>query len=196
MANYSIFVDLLIRFALNFIVAFIIIRFVYYPKEKKNEYIFTFFIFNALIFFVCSFLIKMKIDLGFAFGLFAIFTILRYRTQTIPIREMTYQFLLITLGAIHGLASFDLWLWQLVFVNIILLVFTFVFDSNRVIKGQCTQLVQYEKIELIKPERREDLIEDLRRRTGLDINRVKIENINFLRDTAEITVYFAADDNG
>ena len=107
-----------LRLVYNLTAATIIIRFIYYPKENKREYLFTFFIFNILIFFVCSFLKSIIINIGFAFGLFAIFTILRYRTETIPSREMTYQFLIITLGAIHGLASIGTWHLQLLFINL------------------------------------------------------------------------------
>lgn len=182
--------DLLLRFTYNFITAFIIIRFSYFPKEKKREFLFTFFIFNMLIFFVCSFLKSIIMNIGFAFGLFAIFTILRYRTLTIPIREMTYQFLVITLGAINGLANIKTWYLELFFINLIILIFTFVFDSNLFMKGELSKSIRYEKIELIKPEKHNELIADLRERTGLDIHRIKIEKINFLSDIADIIVYY------
>jgi hypothetical protein len=129
-------------------------------------------------------------DIGFAFGLFAIFTILRYRTETIPIREMTYQFLVITLGAVNGLANPGTWHPELLFINLVILGFTFLLDSNIVMKEEFSQYIQYEKIELIKPENREALMTDLRERTGLNIHRLKIERINFLRDTADIVVYY------
>jgi hypothetical protein len=184
------FTDLLLRLLCDLAAAVIIIRFIYYPRDKRREYLFTFFIFNVLIFFVCSFLKSIIMNIGFAFGLFAIFTILRYRTETIPIREMTYQFLIITLGAINGLVGNGNWLLQLLFINLVIVVFTFILDSNVLMKEEHSKLVLYEKIELIKPEKREELIADLRERTGLDINRIKIEKINFLQDTASITVYY------
>ena len=184
------FIDLLLRLAYNLAAAVIIIRFIYYPKEKKREYLFTFFIFNILIFFVCTFLKSIIINIGFAFGLFAIFTILRYRTETIPIREMTYQFLIITLGAINGLASIGTWHLQLLFINLTVVVFTFILDSNLLLKEEHSKPILYEKIELIKPEKRDALLVDLRERTGLDIYRIKINKIDFLQDTAIITVYY------
>ena len=184
------FPDLFVRFAYNFVTVFIITRYIYFHKEKRREYLFTFFVFNMVIFFVCSFLKSIIMDVGFAFGLFAIFSILRYRTETIPIREMTYQFLVITLGAVNGLANPGTWHPELVFINMVMVVFIFVLDSNFVFKEEFSQFIRYEKIELIKPARRDELIADLRERTGLDIHRIKIEKINFLRDTANIVVYY------
>jgi hypothetical protein len=129
-------------------------------------------------------------DVGFAFGLFAIFTVLRYRTQTIPIREMTYQFLVITLGAINGLANPGSWHPELILINVIILVFVFLLDGRLILKEEFSQLVRYEKIEMIKPEKRADLMADLCDRTGLNILRIKIEKINFLQDTADIILYY------
>ena len=182
--------DLGIRFAYNFIIAFIIIKYIYFPKEKRREYLFTFFVFNMVIFFVCSFLKSIIMDVGFAFGLFAIFSILRYRTKTIPIREMTYQFLVITMGAVNGLANPGTWHPELLSINMAILIFIFALDSNFIMNEEFSQFIKYEKIELIKPEKREALLADLRERTGLDIHRLKIEKINFLRDTADIVVYY------
>lgn len=184
------FLDLVLRFGYNLVTAFIIIRWIYFYKEKRREYLFTFFIFNLLIFFVCSLLKSVIMDVGFAFGLFAIFSILRYRTETIPIREMTYQFLIITLGAVNGLANPGTWHPELVFINLAILGFTILLDTNIIMKEDAVQYIQYEKIELIKPENHEALLTDLRERTGLDIQRFKIEKINFLRDTADIVVYY------
>ena len=190
------FLDLLLRFSYNLVAAFIIIRLIYFPKEKKREYLFTFFIFNILIFFVCSFLKSFILNIGFAFGLFAIFTILRYRTETIPIREMTYQFLFITLVAINGIANIGAWYLQLLFINITVIVITVVLDSNVLLKKEYSKSVLYEKIELIKPDKRDALLKDLQDRTGLDIYRIKIDKIDFLQDTATITVYYRADKAG
>lgn len=184
------FVDLVLRFVCDIIAAFVIIRFIYYPRERKREYLFTFFLFNVLIFFVCSFLRVVIMDIGFAFGLFAIFAILRYRTETIPIREMTYHFAVITLGAVNGLANIDTWFLELLFINLTVPILAFFMESNRFMAEEFSQSVKYEKIELVKPARREELIADLRERTGLDIHRIRIEKIDFLHDTAKIVVYY------
>lgn len=184
------FGDLLIRFVYNLVTAVLVIGFIYFQKEKRREFLFTFFVFNMVIFFVCSFLKSIIMDVGFAFGLFAIFSILRYRTETIPIREMTYQFLVITLGAVNGLANPGSWHPELLVIDTAVVLVIFVLDSNLVLKEEFSQAVRYEKIELIQPEKRELLLTDLRERTGLAIHRVKIERINFLRDTADITAYY------
>jgi len=184
------FFDMFVRFSYNFVTAFIIIKFVYFYKENKRDFLFTFFMFNLLIFFVCSFLKSIMMNLGFAFGLFAIFSILRYRTETIPIREMTYQFLIITLGAINGFANVGTWHPELLLINLVILVSVFILDSNFVLKEEFSQFIVYEKIELIKPACRDKLIADLQERTGLDIHRIKIEKVSFLRDTADIVAYY------
>jgi len=184
------FSDLFVRFVYNFIAAFIIIRYIYFRKEKRREFLFTFFVFNLAIFFVCSFLKSIIMDVGFAFGLFAIFSILRYRTETIPIREMTYQFLVITIGALNGLANPGTWHPELVFINLVMVLSVFVLDSNVLFKEESSQFIRYEKIGLIRPQRRDELIADLRERTGLDIHRFKIEKIDFMRDTSDIVIYY------
>ena len=189
------YMDLFVRFIYNFLTAFLIIRLIYYPKEKRREYLFTFFIFNMVIFFVCSFLKSIILDIGFAFGLFAIFTILRYRTETIPIREMTYQFLIITLGAINGLANNGGWHPELLFINTVILIGVFLLDGNVLMEEEGSQFIQYEKIDLIKMDKRKELMEDLIERTGLNISRIKIEKINFLRDTADIVVHYKKNKN-
>lgn len=187
--------DLLVRFAYSFITAFIIIRLIYFRRERKREYLFTFIIFNVLIFFVCAFLKSVSMNIGFAFGLFAIFSILRYRTETIPIREMTYQFLIITLGAINGLADVGTWHPELLAINTLIFAVVFFFDGGFLIGDELSQPVRYEKIELIKPEKRDALMADLYERTGLNIRRIQIERIDFLRDTADLIVYYKEGNN-
>lgn len=189
MTDIKTLLDLLLRFSYNFLTVFVIIRCIYFRKGKR-DFLFTFFLFNLLIFFVCSFLRSMMLDLGFAFGLFAIFTILRYRTETIPIREMTYQFIVITLAAINGLPQSGTWYPELILVNLIVLTFTFILDGDMIIDDELSRTIEYEKIELIKPDQRDAMVADLRERTGLDIQHIRIESINFLRDTAKVTVYY------
>ena len=190
MPGFDSFYDLVLRFIGNFITAFIIIRLLYYPKGRRRDFLFTFFLFNALIFFVCSFLNSVEMDIGSAFGLFAIFTVLRYRTETIPIREMTYQFIVITLGAVNGLAGLENCILELLFINLTVPVLTYVMDNNFLVKEESSQHILYEKIDLIKPGKRKELLEDLRKRTGLDIRRIRIGKINFLNDTVKMTVYY------
>jgi hypothetical protein len=189
MGHYN-FLDILVRFAYNAGTAFLIIRCVYYPRERKQEYLFTFFVFNFMIFFVCTFLKYILMDIGFAFGLFAIFSILRYRTESIPIREMSYQFLVITLGALNGLANIGTWHPELLFVDFIILALVLVLDGKALKNAGLSQTIRYEKIELIRPARMAELLSDLRARTGLDITRVQIRKIDFLNDSADILAFY------
>ncbi len=184
------FLDIGVRLAYNAAAAFLIIRCIYFPKERKREYLFTFFVFNLLIFFVCTFLKHILLDIGFAFGLFAVFSILRYRTESIPIREMTYQFLVITLGALNGLADPGTWHPELLFIDFCILVMVVILDGREPKREELCQSVRYEKIELIRPAQENELLADLRARTGLDILRVQIRKIDFLNDSAEILAYY------
>lgn len=190
MEQLSDFINLIIKFMYNFITAFLIIRFIYYPRERKRDFFFTFLIFNTLIFFICFFLKSVQLNIGFAFGLFAIFSILRYRTETIPIREMTYQFVVITLGAVNGLANIKDWHMEILYFNMVIFLLVFLLDGNILFKKEYSRHIQYEKIDLIKAERKDDLMADLKNRTGLNITRIKIEKINFLKDTANIIVHY------
>jgi len=189
MAQYD-FVDIGVRLVYNAATAFLIIRCVYFPRERKQDYLFTFFVFNFMIFFVCTFLKYILMDIGFAFGLFAIFSILRYRTETIPIREMSYQFLVITLGALNGLSSKGTWHPELILLNLTILVLVMVLDGMFLNRLGVSQSVRYEKINMIQPSRRAELLADLRARTGLDITSLRINRIDFLNDSAEIQVFY------
>jgi hypothetical protein len=190
MASFN-FVDTLVRLAYDAAAALIVVRFVYYPKERKRDYLFTFFVFNLLIFFVCTFLKHVLLDISFAFGLFAVFSILRYRTESIPIREMTYQFLVITLGALNGLADAGTWHPELLFIDAVIVIVVVFLDGRRSHdREDLCQTVKYEKIELIKPSREAELLADLRERTGLAVARTQIRKIDFLNDSAEILLFY------
>lgn len=182
--------ELVFRFAIDFIFAFIIIRLIYYPIYKQKEYLFTYFLFNILIFLVCILLSGVKLKLGFAFGLFAIFAILRYRTEQIPIKEMTYLFAVIIVAVVNALSSKKISYAELLFTNLVIVGTIYGLEKIWLQKKETIKTVTYEKIELIKPENYQQLIKDLRERTGLDIHRVDIVSINFLRDTARLKIYY------
>lgn len=182
------FMDLLVKFSFNFLFAFIIIRLVYYPKNKNREYLFTFFIFNIIIFFVTFLLSGVKLKIGFAFGLFAVFSILRYRTEAIPIKEMTFLFVSITVAVINALSSKVTGV-ELIFTNAAIAGMTFVLERIWMKYNYAFKMITYEKVELIKPQNRTELLADLEERTGLKIQRIDISKIDYLRDTALIKVY-------
>ena len=189
------FLDLLFRLVIDFSVAFVIIRLIYYPVHNRKDYLFTYFIFNLLIFFVSYLLSGVKLQLGFAFGLFAIFGILRYRTEQLAIKEMTYLFVVIAIAIINALANKKISYAELLFTNIAIIAVTYLLEKRWLLRHETSKTITYEKIDLIKPENQQQLIDDLTERTGLKINRVQVGRIDFLRDTARVRIFYFEDEN-
>ncbi|KAB2868716.1 MAG: DUF4956 domain-containing protein [Bacteroidales bacterium] len=198
--NADDFFTLLIRFILNISVLWITARYLYYPRTYRKDYVFTFLLLGVVVFFMCFLLANVKLQLGFALGLFAVFGIIRYRTNPIPIKEMTYLFLIIAISLINAISSKKVSYAELLFSNFALLGVTLILEKGLFIKHLSQRIVVYEKIDLIKPERRAELIADLKLRTGLDIRNVEIGKVDFLRDIAWLTVHFPSesikDDDG
>ena len=165
----------------------LIISMIYYRNYKKMDYIFTFAIFNIVIFLLTYVLNEVKISLGAAFGLFAVFSMLRYRTAGISMIDMTYLFIFIAIGLISAI---HLEYYDLAILNGVIIAATFLLDSNILFRREHSKCIRYENIELIIPEKRNELMADLSKRTGLKIHRVTISRINFLRDSATIKVYY------
>lgn len=178
------------RFALNAIVIFLLVRIIYYPRHRNKDFLFSFFLFNIINFIICYLLSSATIKIGFAFGLFAIFSIIRYRSVSVPIREMAYLLTSVTIGILNALSSLDSGLPELLFSNGVLLLLTFILDRKVSLPHENSQVVIYEKIELIKPENREQLLEDLKQRTGLPIHRIEIGRIDLMRDSAKIRIFY------
>lgn len=177
-----------IRLAVDLFAATILIRFIHYRLYRKGEFVFTYFMFNIMIFLITYLLDKVEMSMGAAFGLFAVFSIMRYRTEDITARDMTYLFITIAIGLICAVSKGN---WdELLFYCTIVLSVTFLLESNLIIKREFSQNVQYEKIEMIRPENHKELIEDLKARTGLNIHRIAINKIDFLKDIAVIRIYF------
>ncbi|MFO7167604.1 MAG: DUF4956 domain-containing protein [Chloroflexota bacterium] len=176
--------------ALNLAVALVIVRGIYYPRTPNRNHIFAFLAFNTVIYFVLGLLTSVELSVGVGFGLFAIFSVLRYRTEETPIREMTYLFVLIALPVMNAVLIRTDSLPQLLFANGTVVAVLFVLEQGWGFRFQGTSRVIYERIELIQPERREELLADLRARTGLPVTRVEVGEINFLRDTAELTLFY------
>ena len=184
-------INLMIRFGFNLSIAFIIIKLIYQRNRANNlDFVFTYFMFISLIFFFAFLLSSITINMGFAFGLFAVFAILRYRTDPIPIKEMTYLFIVITIGVINALSGAEVSYAALLFTNITLVILTY-FLENYWQKNLLLRMnIEYEKIENIKPENRDILLADLKERTGLNIQSLEFRRMNFLRDTARIRIYY------
>jgi hypothetical protein len=187
--------EMIIRLAFNLITAFILIRLIYYPGQKNKDFLFTFFLFNFLIFLICILLSSANIKAGLAFGLFALFSILRYRTETIPIKEMGYLFACVSLGVINALANKGDSFSILIICNALIVLMAWMLDSIISFKHENFKDVIYERIDLVHSDKMEDLKTDLIQRTGLPIHRVEIKSINYLRDTANLQIFYYTDRN-
>jgi len=185
--------NLVVRFSFNLLVVGIIVRGLYYTITRKKNYMFSFMLIGVVVFLVCFLMNKLGIGMAFALGLFAIFGIIRYRTNPIPIKEMTYLFVIIGVSVINGLTTKNVTYFELVFANIMIILVVYVLEKLWLMKNEAKKLIDYEKIELIHPDKRAELVEDLKQRTGLPINRVEIGRINFLRDTVRLMIYFQED---
>lgn len=176
------------RLAIDFASIAVLIRFIYYPIYKNREFFFAFFIFNVIIFLITYLLNKVEMSMGAAFGLFAVFSMLRYRTEGIGMKDMTYLFLSIALGLMSAVTKGG---WdELILINSIILAVTFCLESDLLMKKEYSKNIQYENIDLIKPEKRQELIADLENRTGIKINRLAIDKIDFLKDSALIKIFY------
>lgn len=184
------FLNVLIGFIVNLLVGVVIVRLIYYPANRNKNYVFTYLAFNTIIYFVMSFLTSAELSLGVGFGLFAIFSVLRYRTSTMSTREMTYLFIIIALPVMNSvLMRSNAWL-MLAVVDVIVAAVLYILEREWGFHYESMQAIRYERIELIQPEHRELLLADLRQRTGLPITRVEVGRLNFLNDTAELRVFY------
>lgn len=182
--------DFLLGFGFNLIVAILLVRFIYYPTTHNKRYVLTFLAFNTVIYFVLYFMTSVEIGIGVGFGLFAIFTILRYRTDPIPVREMTYLFIIAALPVMNASNTNGTLSPQIIAANLIILFIMYILEKGWGFHYESSKRIVYEKIELIRPDRRAELMADLEERTGLQVKRVVIGKINFLKDTTEITIFY------
>lgn len=181
--------DFFVRMVIDLLSMVVLIRFIYYRIYAQRDYFFTFFMFNLLIFIIATLLTsKSGFSIGAAFGLFAIFAMLRYRTEDISARDMTYLFISITFGLITSINK-GTWI-EIVLINSIIILLAFLIEGKLLFKPEFVKVVDYEKIELIKPGSNAELIADLKQRTGLDIHKVYVKRIDFLRDTAVLKIYY------
>lgn len=181
---------LLVKLTTDLFFTVIIIRLIFYPIYRDTTYVFTTILINISVFLICFMMGSIKLKIGFAFGLFAVFSIIRYRTEQIPIRQMTYMFTVIIIAVLNALSNKDTSYFELVIANITILAAVYVLEKNFLCHRECSKVITYEKIDLIKPERYKDLIADLKSRTGLDIVRAEIEAINFLNDTVKLKILY------
>lgn len=184
------FYKMTFRFVLNISFLTLIIRWLYYSAVRRKDYLFTYYMIGIIVFFLCFTLKKYELDIGMALGLFAIFGIIRYRTDPIPIKEMTYLFVIIGVSVINSLANQKMSYAEIVGANIAVVLALYVMEKLWVVKSISTKQIQYEKIENIKPERYEVLKTDLEQRTGLSIHQIDIGDIDFVKDTTKLTIKY------
>jgi hypothetical protein len=188
-------IELAGRFSLNLIVILIIVRWLYFTTTRRKDYLFTYILISSIVFLLCYLLANVMLQVGFALGLFAIFGIIRYRTTTMPIKEMTYLFLIIGISVINSLSDTATSIPGIIFANLIIIVITYGLEKRWLMKHISAKSITYEKINLIKPGNHQELVNDLQSRTGINkISRVEIGEIDLLRDVCHLTIYFETSD--
>ncbi len=201
--------ELAIRFFLNLVICWIIVRFFYYRKSRRRDYFFTFLVFSSAMLMLLYIMGNVEVGVGLTLGLFAIFGVIRYRTETVPIREMTYLFVIIALAAVNGLAPiykmvgavsdnphYELSLGTTVVTilsNALIVLLIWVLESDKLLKHTSTKLVLYDRIDMIVPERRAELIADLEKRVGVKVDNLEVGHVDFLKDAAFIKIYYTLD---
>ena len=198
--------ELGIRFLLNLAVCWLLVQFFYYRKSRRRDYYFTFMMFSSAMLLLLYMMGNAEVGVGLTLGLFAIFGVIRYRTETVPIREMTYLFVIIAVAAVNGLAPlyklvgaagtnphYELNLGStavLVLSNLLVVCLVWVLESGRALKHTSTKLVLYDRIDLIVPEKRAELVADLEKRVGVKVDALEVGHVDFLRDAAYIKIYY------
>ena len=182
--------EMLIRFTFNLIVAYVIIKLIYHRDHKGNDFVFTYFMFNSLIFFFAYILGNLDVNIAFGFGLFAVFAILRYRTDPIPIKEMTYLFIVITIGVINALSANNVAFSEVLFANAAIVVLTYLLERYWVNNLLKSKAIVYGELDKISPEKNQELIDELSEKTGLSLLRAKVGRVNFKNNRVNIRVYY------
>jgi len=188
--NFSALPELALRFGINLLVVLLLVRWLYYSASRRKDYLFTYILISSVVFLLCFLLESVTLQIGFALGLFAIFGIIRYRTNPMPIKEMTYLFLVIGISVINALTT-ETGMAEILFANVIVVLVTFGLEKIWLLRHVSSKTIIYEKINLIVPEKYDEMVADLKERTGIkDIKKVEIGKINFLKDTCRMIIYY------
>jgi hypothetical protein len=188
--SFSALPELVLRFGINLLVVLLLVRWLYYSGTKRKDYLFTYILISSVVFLLCFLLESVTLQIGFALGLFAIFGIIRYRTNPMPIKEMTYLFLVIGISVINALTT-ETGMAEILFANVVVILVTFGLEKVWLLRHVSSKTIIYEKINLIVPEKYDEMIADLKERTGIkDIKKVEIGKINFLKDTCRMIIYY------
>ena len=181
---------LVVRLAINLVFLFLIVRVAYHAHQKQMVYVFTFVLMNVMVFFICFTLKKLDLGLGMALGLFAIFAIIRYRTNSIQVKEMTYLFIVIGLAVINSLSNKKTSYAELMFVNLIIFTTTIFMERLFSMRRLSSQAILFDKLDLLKPDQRANLLANLKDRTGLDVQKVEVKRIDLQKKNAQIVVQY------
>ncbi len=188
--NPEDFVSLIVRFSMNLLVILAIVIGLYAKNSRRKDFYFSFIAVSILIFLLCFLLANVKMEMGFALGLFAVFSIIRYRTDSIPIKEMTYLFVVIVVSVINALANKKISYAELLLTNFLIVGLLYILEKILNLRQEIMYTVLYEKIENVQAGKEEELLADLKQRTGKNVKRFQIERIDFLRDVAYINIFF------
>jgi hypothetical protein len=182
--------NFLIRIAIDIFSMMVLVRLVYHAIYKKKDFFFTFFLFNLVIFIITYMLQAVEFSVGAAFGLFAVFSLLRYRTENISTKDMTYLFIVIALGLITAISRGTY--VEIGILDLFIIVFVYALDGNLLIKNEKVQTIEHKGLDYIKPEEEPRLIEELKSKTGLNIHKISLEKINFVKGTVVVKIYYYA----
>jgi hypothetical protein len=188
--NNPVFVGIMWRFAIDIVFLFILIRVVYFRYYKKVKFLFTFFLMGIMVFFICSMLGTVFLDMTFAFGLFAVFSILRFRTMNFSVKDMAYTFTTIGISLINSLRVLKFPLSGILIINIIIIVSAYILEEFLIKYRSERQSIIYDRLDLLKPEKKEKFLKDVSVRTGREVLKVKIRRINFKRKRALLDIYY------
>jgi hypothetical protein len=190
--------DIAARLLINFVSLLLLIRGVYFKSQNRSDLYFTFFSFNIIIFFISYLLNKVDLSIGTAFGLFAVFSMLRYRTEGISIKDMSYLFLVIALGLISAVTKIKGLNYGVEYlfaagISATILIMAYLLENSSLVKKETTRVVVYDNLELTKPEKRKELIEDIKAKTGITPHKISIERVNITKGTSEIKIFYYED---
>jgi hypothetical protein len=179
-----------VRFLIDVIAIFIVARLIYFPRHNNKEFLFTFILFNVVVFTLVYFMLSSNANMAIGFGLFALFSIIRYRTNLIPIKEMGYLFLSLALGLLNAFAHPDYSYLTILLVNIGLVLLMFLIDRPSNLKHENVKEIVLDNLTLINADKHQELLQDLKIRTGIPFHRVEIKSIDFFKETARLNAYF------
>lgn len=182
--------DLLLAYLIHVVILFILIFGIYYTTYRRKNFVFTFFLIGSIVFFLSYVMSKLDLNMGFALGLFAIFGIIRYRTDLIPIREMTYLFIIIGLSVLNGLTKNTLSLSEAIILNVLTIATVFVFEKLLNLRTESFKIIIYEKLELLAPGNEEALKQDVKNRTSIPVERVEVVKYNFTKNSVLLKVFY------